>query len=795
MIDKKQFSHDIPTIVVVLGATGDLMKKKIIPSVCHLYVNKLLPSHFRVIGMARRPFSNEVFREDVSKSLLNYLPATDKNTAKEVSGFFSYSQGEFSDVKGFENLKKELEKIDLEWGVCTNKLFYLAVPPDSFAKIFENMAKVGLNIPCGGQFGWTRLLIEKPFGDNKASAIKLFALLHKYFKEEQLYLIDHYLEKEIILAIKNFRFSNNLFEKSWNKNSIERIDIRLLETIGVEERGAFFDAVGAFRDVGQNHLLQMLAAITMKVQRQFSVSELRQKRAELIETLKPWTSEDIKKNTFRAQYNGFKSIENVKKSSITETYFKLKTELTDSDWRGVPITLEAGKRCSEAVKEVVVTFKHPGLCVECAPGQLSQNKVVFRIEPEDKISIHFWTKKPGFETGLEERTFDFFLYEHVQKKQYVEEYSKIILNSLIGDQSGFVSEREALAEWKFTDPVIKAWQNNSVPLNFYKPDSGSMIALATSIGAQEKVQKIVKEMAIVGLGKMGANMARRMTEKGWRVVGYNNTPEATDLLKKEGIFPSYSIKEMVDKLPKRKIVWLLVPSGKPVDEVLFGKDGLVKHLKTGDVVIDGGNSYYKDTIIRAKKLQKYGIKFLDVGTSGGPGGALAGACLMIGGKKKDFALVEQLFKDFALDGGYQFFEGSGAGHFIKMIHNGIEYGMMQAIAEGFAIMKKSKFKPDLSRIADIYNHGSVVESRLIGWLKDAFEIYGQDLGRVSGSIQQLGEGAWTVKTAKEMKIKARVIEDALNFRYQSEKNPSYTGQIVSALRGQFGGHPVLKKKN
>jgi len=167
---------------------------------------------------------------------------------------------------------------------------------------------------------------------------------------------------------------------------------------------------------------------------------------------------------------------------------------------------------------------------------------------------------------------------------------------------------------------------------------------------------------------------------------------------------------------------------------------------------------------------------------------------MIGGKKKDFQTVEVLFRDFALPDGYQFFEGYGAGHFVKMVHNGIEYGMMQALAEGFTMMKKTKFQLDLTRVADVYNHGSVIESRLVGWLKDAFQIYGEDLNHISGSIQQLGEGAWTVRTAKEMKIKVKVIEEALRFRYHSKKNPNYTGKIVSALRGQFGGHTVIENK-
>jgi glucose-6-phosphate 1-dehydrogenase/6-phosphogluconate dehydrogenase (decarboxylating) len=785
----------VPTILVVLGATGDLMKKKIIPSMYHLYTNGRLPDKFHVIGMARRDLSDSQFRKTVASELRRRVSGAKAKQVKDVSNFFSYQKGTFKSAAAFASLKKELDKIDAKWGVCTNKLFYLAVPPEHFADIFNNMAQVGLNKACGGALGWTRILIEKPFGENVASAKELFSLLKRFFEEEQLYLIDHYLAKEIIQAITHFRFTNNLFEKSWDTSSIERIDVRLLETIGAEDRGAFYDAVGALRDVGQNHLLQMLAAATMDVPSGLEAAQLRSRRADILEQLLPWTARTIKKNTFRSQYDTYTSINGVKGSSKTETYAKLKTELSHPSWRGVPIVLEAGKRMKRAIKEMEVTFRHPSLCVACQPGKHIHNKVVFRMEPDDRITIHFWTKTPGFEKDIEERVFTFFLHEREQKAQYVEEYAELLYAACTGDQSMFVSQKEVEAQWRFTDPVVEAWKKNAVPLHRYTPDSDEAALAAQPIGQYvDTIQGMQKDMGIVGLGKMGASMAKRMMEKGWRIVGFNRSPDTTDALAKDGLVPAYSLKEVADQLPKKKVIWLMVPSGKPVNDVLFGKDGLATHLKRGDVVIDGGNSFYKDTIARAKKLKKYGIKYLDAGTSGGPSGARQGACLMIGGKKKDFQAVEQVFRDFAMADGYQFFDGHGAGHFVKMVHNGIEYGMMQAIAEGFTIMKKARFGLDLTRIADVYNHGSVIESRLVGWLKDAFELFGEDLKPISGSVQQLGEGAWTVKTAKEMKLKAKVIKDALQFRYDSEKDPNYTGKVVSALRGRFGGHAVKKKK-
>ncbi|OIO53237.1 hypothetical protein AUJ46_05165 [Candidatus Peregrinibacteria bacterium CG1_02_54_53] len=791
---KKNSHNNIPTIIVVLGATGDLMAKKIVPSLLHLSAEDKIPNKFKVVGFARRELSNEAFRERIAEIVAVHREHhRSDHHSQAFLDLFAYHSGDFSDVGAFRGLKAKLKAIDTEWGVCTNKVYYLAVPPEKFDPIFRGLGATGLNKPCGGAFGWTRMLVEKPFGHDLVSAEKLEKLLARYFKEEQIYRIDHYLAKELIQGISYFRFSNNLLESSWSNRDIEKIEIRLLESIGVEERGSFYESVGALRDVGENHLLEMLAAITMDAPVSMHIEELHARRAELMNTLKPWTLKEIQGNTFRAQYEGYRSIRGVSSDSTAETYFKLRTELLHPAWQGVPIYFEAGKRCPEARKEIVVTFKHPSTCLMCTREHHIQNRVVFALEPEEKISIHFWTKKSGYEHTLVERTFDFFVHQRTSRMKYVEEYSKLLFACILGDQTVFLSGDEVRAQWKFADPVVDAWKKNVVPLHTYKPDSSEMIEAAAHIGVPPKAT-VSKEMAIVGLGKMGANMSRHMMEKGWRVVGYNRSPEITKELAKEGLVPAMSLEETVQKLPSPRLIWLMIPAGKAVDDILFGTTGLTRLLKRGDIIVDGGNSYYKDTVFRAKKLRRLGIRFLDCGTSGGPNGARTGACLMIGGDKKDFLEIEMLFKDFAVPNGYQFFSGAGAGHFVKMVHNGIEYGMMQALGEGFALMKKAPFRLDLTRVADVYNHGSVIESRLVGWLQEALQLYGQDLKPVSGSVQQLGEGAWTVKTAKEMKVAVKVIEDALRFRYHSEKHPSYTGRIVAALRNRFGGHAVEAKR-
>jgi len=299
-----------------------------------------------------------------------------------------------------------------------------------------------------------------------------------------------------------------------------------------------------------------------------------------------------------------------------------------------------------------------------------------------------------------------------------------------------------------------------------------------------------KKIGLIGLGKMGGNMAQRLVEKKWKVIGYDKV--VNKRLKKRGLILVNSLEELITRISLPRLIWLMVPAGKSVDEILFGKNGLVKFLQKEDIVIDGGNSFYLDSVKREKKLSKKGVKFLDVGVSGGPSGARHGACLMIGGKERLFKKLENLFKDLSTKNGFQFFEGVGAGHFVKMVHNGIEYGMMQAIAEGFNLLKKSSYKLNLQKLARVYNNGSVVESRLVGWLEKAFKIHGQNLKKVSGRVDHTGEGEWTIKTAKKLGFPIKVIEESFKFRVFSQKKPSYTGKILSALREQFGSHKVTK---
>ena len=798
---KNENINNIPSIFTIFGVTGDLAAKKIIPSLWHLFQRGRLPERLSVIGFSRREFSDKEFKDLILEAVKKHADSNIED--KEIDSFFelfTYQAGTFEDTKAFQSLSDRIAEIESGWNMCANKLFYLAVPPSSYEQIFKNLAGVKLNVPCGGDLGWSRILIEKPFGTDLQSAQKLQSLLSTYFKEEQIYRIDHYLFKEIIQGIENFRFSNNLFENAWDNTMIERIDIRLLEPIGVEDRGSFYDSIGTLRDVGQNHILTMLAAITMEYPLRLNMSEIRKNRATILETLKPWTKDTLQNNTYRSQYYNYKDIKGVAQNSDTETYFALKTELLHPRWSGISIYMEAGKRMGESRKEIVLTLKHPNVCLLCEQGPHAPNRIVFRLEPNDEVIIHFWTKKPGFEKVIEERVFSFFLYEKETKVQYIEEYAKIINAAMEGDQTLFISSDEVSVSWKFTDPVENVWRNGLVPLTDYEPGITPSPSFSQKLSNSKNIETINKtpEIGIIGLGKMGANLARRLSAKKWKVIGYNRSPDATKELEKEGIIGTYSLSEFVNKLSSPKTVWLMVPAGKPVDEILFGpstslginKNSLAQLLKRGDTIIDGGNSFYKDSIRRGKRLKANGIHFLDVGVSGGPVSiALGKFAIMVGGDKKIYEKSKLIF-DAMSDTASGYMGVVGAGHFAKMVHNGIEYGMMQALSEGFAILQKAPFKFRLRDVAHVYNQNSIITSRLTGWLEEGFKEYGDDLKKASSVVAHTGEGEWTVKTAKEFGISAPAIKDSYLFRVQSKKNPTFTGKILSTLRAVFGGHKI-----
>lgn len=297
------------------------------------------------------------------------------------------------------------------------------------------------------------------------------------------------------------------------------------------------------------------------------------------------------------------------------------------------------------------------------------------------------------------------------------------------------------------------------------------------------------KIGLIGLGRMGFNLALNMRDHGHEVVAYNRSHEKTKEAEKHGLIGAYSIEELVKKLDGRRVIWLMVPAGNPVDEMI---ERIAPLLKGHDIIIDGGNSHYKDTLRRYEMLKAKGIDFVDIGTSGGIEGARNGACMMVGAQDEVFEFIEPLIRDISVENGYLHTGKNGSGHFVKMVHNGIEYGMLQAIGEGFEVLERSQFDLNFKEVARVWNHGSVIR----GWLMELMErAFKKDpkLEKIKGVMHSSGEGLWTVQEALELKVPVPVIAESLFMRYRSEQEDTFAGKVVAALRNEFGGHEVEKK--
>ncbi len=296
-------------------------------------------------------------------------------------------------------------------------------------------------------------------------------------------------------------------------------------------------------------------------------------------------------------------------------------------------------------------------------------------------------------------------------------------------------------------------------------------------------------IGFIGLGKMGSRMASRLLEKGFEVVVYARSQEAMKEITAKGAIGSLSYRGFCEKLPQKKIIMLMVTHGKPVDEVIAG---LKPFLSQGDIIIDGGNSFYRDSVKRAKGLSRKGIYFLDAGTSGGLEGAASGASLMVGGERKAFNEAEPVFKALAIENGYAYLGPSGAGHFVKMVHNGMEYSLLQSYGEGYKLLAKSKYRLDLREVTKVYQNGSVIRGWLVDLLRRALE-KDPKLSRVSGKVGGGETGKWALQAAKEHKMKMPILNEAMKARKRSFKKPDFSTKVVAALRYQFGGHEEPKK--
>ena len=461
----------LPTIFVIFGATGDLTKQKLVPALFHLYREDVLPDMFQIAGFARQDLSDSTFQEYIAGIVKEKVKDATFEDIQKFSAYFVYQQGMFQEIEGFKKLAARLGQKDGEWKVCANKLFHLAVPPQFYKELFEKLKKSGLTKPCSPEEGWTRVLVEKPFGKDRKTAQELDVLLGKLFQEEQIYRIDHYLGKETVQNVLAFRFSNSFLAPVWDNKGIEKIEVRLLEKKGIEKRAGFYEGIGALRDVGQNHVLQLLALFLMENPGTFDADSIREERAKIFQSLQTPSKSDIEKMTIRGQYQGYTEEDGVDKLSETETYFRIKTHSTDKKWKGVPLYLESGKALDQEKVEVIVTFRHSDQCLCPKGADHYKNVLYYQVQPREGATISFWVKKPGAEMVLEEKEFSFDYKKAFEGEEFSDAYERLMANVIKGDQTLFVSTEEILAGWKFVDHILKGWREGRSPLVTYERGS------------------------------------------------------------------------------------------------------------------------------------------------------------------------------------------------------------------------------------------------------------------------------------------------------------------------------------
>lgn len=457
-----------PTTIVILGGTGNLAETKLLPALFDLYVHAALPSAFSIVSLSRKAWSDAQYQAYVVEAVSLARRHADASLIAGFAKRASYRRGSFDDPHSYQSLKEALTLIDESCGQCSNKLFYLAVPPQFYSTIFSQLSTSGVMALCDGADSWARLLVEKPFGRDLETAKALEQQLCAQFKEEQIYRIDHYLAKDAIENIIALRFANSILNDSWHGGEIESITIRLLETKNVATRGTFYDGVGTLRDVGQNHMLQILALLTMAPADIHDVPAMRQARTEVLQAL-------IEPTDFvRGQYDGYRDTAGVAPDSVTETYFRLTTTLSLDNWSGVPITLEAGKALDQTLAEAVITFKGRDVC-HCAAEAAEhkhQNVLTITFSPEQKITLRIFNKRPGFAFVLEPRELE-LVHATGQDAYSPEAYERVLYDCILGDQTRFVSGEEVVAAWRFITPLLVA---KEVKLETYAEGSSGPVA-------------------------------------------------------------------------------------------------------------------------------------------------------------------------------------------------------------------------------------------------------------------------------------------------------------------------------
>ncbi len=477
-----------PFVMVIFGATGDLTARKLMPALYNLLLNGILPGNFLVVGFARRDLTHDQFRIMMKEAVVKYSKSDkiDYRILSKLTNNLYYQQGFFEDTKPYEEVVQQLLAFDKDRGACITRFFYLAAPPVNYPSILKNLSESKLSEGCGqGSGRWTRVLIEKPFGKDMETARKLEEQLSHTFSEKQVYRIDHYLAKEIVQNILAFRFANSIFENIWNKDHIDNIQISLMEAGGVGERGAFYEGVGALKDVVQNHLMAMLAFTAMEKPKNLEVESIRAERVKVLQKIRKLTPNDIKSNVVRGQYGSgtlnehkilaYHEEKNVDSASQTETFAALKLYVDNPRWQGVPFYLRTGKRMAKSVARISVQFKkvHHSLFQNLPLDVERSHKDVltFRIHPRPGISLQMLAKEPGLGFSLKNVKMD-FSYENVFGLQTFDSYERLLLDSMNGDQTLFATNAGFNATWRLVTDILDVWEKeNKSKLPIYKPGS------------------------------------------------------------------------------------------------------------------------------------------------------------------------------------------------------------------------------------------------------------------------------------------------------------------------------------
>ena len=468
MTDVSKQKKPDPCTFVIFGVTGDLTHRLVIPALYNLAAADLLPDKFCVVGIARTAMSHDDLCESLMTGLRKFATRpVDDAIAKRLLGCLTPVAADTSDPNSFDRLKEQLEKLEAKRSTGGNRLFYLATPPNAFAPITRGLGRAGLLKEEGG--AWRRLVIEKPFGTDLASAKALNAEILKIVDEHQIYRIDHYLGKETVQNILVLRFANGMFEPIWNRNHIDHIQITVGEKLGVGHRGSFYDSTGALRDMVPNHLFQLLSLVAMEPPAKFDAHSVRTEKAEVLAAIQTQSEEEALQNSVRGQYQAgkigdteiedYRETEDVKAGSTTETYAALKLVIDNWRWAGVPFYLRTGKALGVKRTEVAIKFKQAPFAMfrDTPVDRLSQNYLVISIEPTEGITLQFNTKVPGPVISIDGVEMK-FRYKDYFKVEPATGYETLIYDCMIGDNILFQRADSVEAGWQAVQPFLDAWK-------------------------------------------------------------------------------------------------------------------------------------------------------------------------------------------------------------------------------------------------------------------------------------------------------------------------------------------------